>query len=281
MIGFKSKKSSSNRRRRRKQRLKKKYIRYAIFAIISYVVFLIVSLPASIAVSFVNKNPMLSRQLQLSAVSGTVWSGSAASVRISGINIGKLNWDLNLLPLLLGELSVHVNFRNQTVTTNAMSGSGTFAISFSGNINVENFTASFSADSLAPLMYGLPARFSGDINMHIDFLSLEKGRRINLKSRIVVSKAGLVSPQRIDYGDILIQASPQLAGSQLVLTDQGGPLILDGNVKLKGNGLYTVNLGLGARNSASQDLQKGLRFLGQRDATGKYRYKSKGKLANW
>ncbi len=281
MIGFKSKKSTGNKRRRRKQKLKKKYIRYAAFAVISYVIFLITSLPASVAVSFVNNNPMLSRQLQLSAVSGTLWSGSAASVQISGINIGKLNWNLKLLPLLLGELSVYVNFRNQMASAKAMSGSGTFAISFSGDVSVENFMASFSADSLGPLMYGLPARFSGDVNMHIDSLSLVKGRRINLKSRIVVSKAGLVSPQRIDYGDILIQASPQLTGSQLVLTDQGGPLILDGNIKIKGNGLYTMNLGLGARNSASQDLRNGLRFLGQRDATGKYRYKSKGKLGNW
>ncbi len=257
---------------------KRKYIRYVVFAIISYIIFLVVTLPASIGFSFVRNNPQLSRQLQFSTVSGTVWSGNIANVQISGINIGHLNWDLKLLPLLLGELSIHVNFRNKAVAGNSMSGSGTVAISFSGNISVEDFTAVFSADSLAPLMYGLPARFSGDINLHVTSLSYVKGQRINVKSRMVVSKAGLVTPQRISYGDILIQSIPQLLGSQFVLTDQGGPLILDGNIKIKGNGLYTVNLGLGARNSASQDLRNGLRFLGQRDATGKYRYKTKGKL---
>ncbi len=281
MIGFKSKTSRSSKRRRRKQKLKRKYIRYTVFAVISYVVFLIVTLPASIGFSFIKNNPQLNRQLQFSSVTGTVWSGSASSVHISGINIGQLDWDLNLLPLFLGRLSVYIKVKNQQASASTVSGTGTIAISVFGDIKVDNFTATFPIDLLTPVMYGFPARFSGDVNMHIDSLSLVKGSRINLKSRIVVSKAGLVSPQRIEYGDILIQASPQLYGSQFVLTDQGGPLILDGNIKIKGNGLYSVNLGLGARNSASKDLQTGLRFLGQRDATGKYRYQSKGKLTNW
>ncbi len=279
MIGLKSKASRSSKRRKRK--LKRRYIRYTVFAVISYFVFLVVTLPASVGFSFIKNNPQLNRQLQFTSVTGTVWSGSASAVHISGINIGQLDWNLKLLPLLFGELSVYLKINNQQSSASMLSGSGTVAISVFGDISVDNFTAAFPVDSLAPLMYGLPARFGGDVNMHIDSLSLVKGNRINLKARIVVSKARLVSPQRIEYGDILIQASPQLSGSQFVLTDQGGPLILDGNVKIKGNGLYSVNLGLGARNSASKDLQNGLRFLGQRDATGKYRYKSKDKLRNW
>ena len=217
----------------------------------------------------------------MTAVNGTIWSGNAASVQIAGINLGQLDWKLNVLPLVFGELNAYIKFSNQAVTTNKISGSGNLAVSFSGDIKVNNFTAAFSADSVAPLMYGMPARFSGDINMHIDSLVLEKGKRINLKSRIVISKAGLVSPQRIEYGDILIQASPKLLGTQLVLADQGGPLILDGNIKIEGNGVYNIRLAMGARNSASADLRTGLRFLGQRDATGKYRYKMRGKLRNW
>ncbi len=281
MIGFKSKVSRSSKRRKRKQKLRRKYIRYTLFAVILYIIFLIATLPASIGFTLVKNNSQLNRQLQFSSVTGTVWSGSASSVHISGINIGQLDWNLKLLPLLLGELSIYLNIKNSAASASNMSGSGTVSISFFGNINVEDFTAAFPIDSLAPLMYGLPARLSGDVNMHIDALSLTKGNRFNLKSRIVVSKAVLVSPQRIEYGDILIQATPQLYGSQFVLTDQGGPLILDGNIKIKGNGLYSINLGLGARNSASKDLQSGLIFLGQRDATGKYRYKMKGKLKNW
>lgn len=279
MIGLKSKASRSSKRRKRK--LKRRYIRFTVFAVISYFVFLVVTLPASVGFSFIKNNPQLNRQLQFASVTGTVWSGSASAVHISGINIGQLDWNLKLLPLLFGELSVYLKINSQQASASMLSGSGTVAISVWGDINIDKFTATFPIDLLAPLMYGLPARFGGDVNMHIDALSLTKGSRINIKSRIVVSKARLVSPQRIEYGDILIQASPQLSGSQLLLTDQGGALILDGNIKIKGNGLYSVNLGLGARNSASKDLQSGLRFLGNRDATGKYRYKTNGKLTNW
>ncbi len=281
MIGFKSKISRSSKRRKRKKGVKRKYIRYTVFAIISYIVFLIVTLPASVGFSFIKNNPQLNRQIQFSSVSGTVWSGSASSVRISGINIGQLDWNLKLLPLLLGELGVYIKVKNQQVSASTVSGAGSLAVSVFGNIKVDNFSARFPIDLLAPVLYGLPVRFGGDVNMHINSLSIEKGSRFNLKSRIVVSKARLVSPQHIEYGDILIQASPQLSGSQFVLTDQGGPLVLNGIVKLKGNGLYSINLGLDARNSASKDLRAGLGFLGRRDASGKYRYQSKGKLTNW
>lgn len=282
MIGFKLKnRRRESRNRKRKQTARRKYIRYSLFAITCYIVFLVGTLPASIAVSFINNNPQLRSQIQLTSVSGTIWSGNVVSSQIAGINVGQLNWKLNILPLLLGKISVYIKFNNKDVLANKMSGSGTISASLSGNLNVDNFRLTANADSLAPLMYGLPARFGGDINILVDELSLVKGKQINLKSRMAVSKASLVSPQRIEYGDILIQSSPNLAGSQLILTDQGGPLILDGNIKIKGNGVYNVNLGLGARNSASDDLRNGLRFLGQRDATGKYRYKSNGKLPNW
>lgn len=282
MISLKTK----NRRResRKKKRLKsirRKYIRYSLFAIACYFSFLLWTLPASIVVSFIQSNPQLNKQIQLTSVSGTIWSGNVISTHIAGVNLGYLKWELNVLPLFIGKLKLHVTFNNKSVSSNRLSGNGNVSISSSGELHVKDFSALVNVDTLAPFMYGLPARFSGDLNFHINELSLIKGKVINLKSRIVVSKAGLVSPQRIEYGDILIQSSPKLTGSQITLRDQGGPLILDGNIKLKGNGVYNVNLGMGARNSASDDLRNGLRFLGQRDATGKYHYKTNGKLTNW
>jgi len=282
MIGFKKKKVKS-KSRKRKQKLKRKYLRYGVFAVFCYLVFLIVTFPASIIASFVKSNPQLNRQVQITAVDGTIWSGSAANVRVSSVNLGQLKWNLKVLPLLLAEAVLDIKFNDKTVTGLNTSGSGIVSVSLSGDLTVKNFTGAFSADSLAPLMYGMPARFGGDINLHIDEMLLVQGQRINLKSRIVVSKARLISPQKIDYGDILIKATPKDSGTQLALTDQGGgPLILDGNVRLNGNGSYSVNLGLGARNSASADLVNGLRFIGgRRDSAGKYRYRTNGKLRNW
>jgi len=282
MIGLKFKnRRRESRKQKRKQDTRRKYIRYSLFGITCYIFFLVATLPASIAVTFVKNNPQLNNQIQLTSVSGTIWSGKVDSSQIAGIALGQLKWDLKVLPLFLGKMSVYVTFNNKGLSSNTISGSGNISISTSGDIFAEDFSAFVSVDALAPLMYGLPARFTGDLNLHIKELSLIKGKRINLNARTVVSHAGLVSPQRIEYGDILIQSAPALSGSQITLTDQGGPLILNGSIKLKGNGVYNVNLGLGARNSASEDLQKGLRFLGQRDATGKYRYKTNGKLSNW
>lgn len=282
MIGIKSKKSNRISRRKRNLLVKKrKYIRYAIFAFVCYLFFLIITLPAYIPFSFLKGNAQLQRQVKITAVTGTAWSGSASSVEIAGINLGSLNWSLNVLPLLLGELNVHIYFDNHAAASNKLSGSGTVSINLGGELRATKFRGVLSADALGPLMYGMPARFSGNMNIFIDELVLVQGQRINIKSRVVVSNAGLVSPQRIDYGNILIQSNPRGDGTQITLNDQGGPLILDGVINLKGNGIYNLSFGMGARNSASSDLETGLRFLGQRDAAGKYRYKMNGKLQNW
>lgn len=282
MIGFKSNNiKAKSRKQKRKQDKRKRYTRYGIFAVVVYLFFLVSNLPASIAVSFISDNPQLKRQLQISAVSGSIWSGSAASVQVAGLNLGRVKWDLNLLPLLLGEVNAYINFNNAAGSAGLISGSGTVAVSLGGEISLTKFSAAFSIDALAPLMYGMPARFGGDVRLHIYEMTLLQGKRINIKSRTVISNASLVSPQKINYGDVLVQSSAQALGSHFILTDQGGPLILDGKIKLKGNGIYALNFGLGARDSASSDLANGLRFLGQRDSTGKYHYKMNAKLKNW
>ena len=279
-----TKKDSSkrkSRRQRRKQNTRRKVIRYSLFAIASYIVFLIATFPASLAVSMITSNPDLQNKLKISAVSGTVWSGSAASVRVSGVNLGKVKWELSFLPILIGDISSYVNFKNTSTSASNISGSGTIVATLGGNLLLEDFSAAFPVDALTPFMYGMPARFSGDVRLHIDEMELEPGKRINLKSKINVANAGLSSPQKITYGDIIIKSNPKDAGSQLVLNDQGGPLILDGNIKIKGNGVYNINLAMGARDTASKDLENGLRFLGRRDSTGKYQYRSNGKFQNW
>jgi len=282
MISFKLKnRRRESRRQQRKKNIRRKYIRYSIFSLICYCIFLLWTLPASVALSFLNNNPQLKKHIKISSVNGTIWNGNAGSSQLSGINVGQLKWRMSFLPLLIGELQVYITFNNNSTSSDKISGSGFVSISAGGDLSVEDFSSSVNVDALSPFMYGLPARFAGDLNIHINELTLEKGQRINITSRVVVSRAGLVSPQRIEYGTILIQATPKLTGSEITLTDQGGPLILNGTVKLKGNGVYNMNLGMGARNSASDDLRNGLRFLGQRDATGKYHYKANGKLSNW
>jgi len=267
-----------SRRQRRKQNTRRKIVRYSIFAVVSYLVFLIATFPASLATSFITSNPQLKNQVKITAVSGTIWSGSAANVQISGVNLGALKWQVSALPLLIGEISSYVNFKNLSSSSSNISGSGTIAMTFGGSLMLDDFSAAFPVDALTPFMYGMPARFSGDVQLRVDEMILEPGTRMNLKSKISVANAGLVSPQKIDYGNISIQATPNDSGTQLVLNDQGGPLILDGNVKLKGNGVYNINLSMGARETASKDLENGLRFLGRRDSSGKYNYRSNGKL---
>lgn len=255
---------------------RKKYFKYVLFGLGMYVLFLIISFPASIVFGYVEKYPALSRQLKLSSVQGSIWAGQARQVRIAGIQFGHISWQLQTLPLLWGTVSIKINFSDADAK-----GYGKLAITLGGNILVEDMKVSMPIEKLAPVMYGMPVTFSGEMNALVEEMELVKGNRINVKGRVVIAKAGMAAPQRIEYGDIVLKLSPDSSGSKIILADQGGPLILNGNINLKGNGRYVIDMKLGARENASKELVTGLRFMGRRDESGIYHYTSNGKINSW
>ena len=85
-----------------------RYIKYGSFVLLLYLFFLIYTLPASVALSFIKLPP----KIKISSFSGTVWSGSATQLQYSGVDLGDIKWKLHPLNLIIAEISADISIVN-------------------------------------------------------------------------------------------------------------------------------------------------------------------------
>jgi general secretion pathway protein N len=86
----------------------KKRFQWALLAIVVYLVFLIVYLPAKQATSRLT----LPNNTKVYGVSGSIWQGQAQRATVKGVELRTLEWSLNFLPLLTGRISADIEFGN-------------------------------------------------------------------------------------------------------------------------------------------------------------------------
>ena len=73
------------------------------FGIAAFLLFALVTLPASVVLSLINL-----QGVTLSGVSGSIWNGRAEAVRAGTLNVGSVEWNLDVLALFTGKLGANV-----------------------------------------------------------------------------------------------------------------------------------------------------------------------------
>ncbi len=237
-----------------------------------YCFFLISNLPAKMAISWVM--PKSNSGISIVAPEGSVWSGKLASVGAKGINVNNFKWDLNLFPLLYGNLSIDFVFGDSETH-------GTGAINFgmnSNRIEVEDLMAQMPISFLEPLMVGVPAKLDGQLSAHFDSIVFAPGDEILAKGNLVWNSAAITVLQTVQLGDLKLSLLPRDKGSHGVLKDAGGPLILDGTVQISNKGQYQAAIKVGTRSTAEAALKQSMPFLGRAGADGKVQIRRSGRL---
>lgn len=258
-------------------RLTKRGVRLILLGVAVYLVFLVVSLPASFLTRYVLPAMPAARNLQLQGVNGSIWNGQAAEARFNNFNLGKLNWEFNAWGLLLGNLDMLLRFRNDTTQ-----GRARINLGLGGSLSANNVDVQMPAERLAPLMYGFPVSLAGEVHGNLKELELEPGETLQGRGRIVWRAAALRAPQNIELGDIVTTLEPVNRGSKLVIKDQGqGPVETDITITVKGNGEYKMNGWFKPRDASQQHITEALRLIGRADNAGRYWVAYNGTLRGW
>lgn len=247
----------------------KKNIQYILIVIALYLFFLMINLPASVVFSFIT----LPNNVKLSSISGTLWSGKASRLNVSGIDLGSLKWELHPLNLIIGELSADVSVVNNKQYINTE-----VSLSFSGKIELEETRFSIDLTSLQPLIYGMPFSYAGKASGYFPISFFHKNEYIGLNGKLSLTSMEMLSPQRQPFGDFVIDFRAEKEGATSgKIKDSGGVLNMSGQLMLKKNGQFDFSAKLAARETGSS-LEKVLSFLGKKDATGRVQIKSTIKL---
>ncbi|HDZ56306.1 MAG TPA: type II secretion system protein N [Pseudomonas xinjiangensis] len=201
-------------------------------------------------------------QVTLQGLSGTLWSGQVRQMKVNGIEQGAVTWDWRPGPLLAGRIALDVVWqpRNSRVEATLKIGASSMVLE---DVNGRLDAASMAALNKAPFVLG------GSWLLDVPFLELHDLERVgDASGRLVWENAAGGLPQPLPLGHL----SADLTGADdwlvFSLSDQGGPLGLDGTARWRPGQPMFIEARLKARADAEAGLAGGLGMLGQADADG-------------
>ena len=238
----------------------KKSIKYISFVIILYLFFLIINIPATLVISSIK----VPNNIKISSISGTLWSGEINKLTYSGVNLGRLNWELSPLNLLIGEL-----FADVSIVNKKQSFTSEVKIFSSGKIELEETRFNFNLSTLQPLTYGMPFSYDGRVSGYFPVSFIYKNNYVGVNGKLSLYDIEMISPQRQSFGDFSIDFRAEKEGATSgKIKDNGGQLNLTGELSLRKNGQFKISAKLAARDKNSS-LDKVVSFLGRKDIEGR------------
>ena len=207
--------------------------------------------------------PMAHRQLRCARIAGSVWDGYCGGAIVRGTSLGTVTWRVQPAELLKARLGAHLT----AVRANA-SMSADVAIGLDGTVAARNVVIDLP---LKPAFVpALPPFISGKAVADLRRLEVTRAgviRRIQgrIEVRHLIDSSGQVTP----LGSFIV-TFPGGAGEPVGrLRDLGGPLALEGSLRLTAQPGYVLNARVAARSDAVPSLLNALEYLGTPDAEGR------------
>lgn len=261
--------------------ISKRTLAYIGLGLLAYGVFLVASAPASLLTRYIVPNTPVSQRLALEGPRGSVWNGEVASAQFAHLDLGRMHWQINTLPLALGRLDADVRFDGD-----ANKGHGNVMLGLSRQFEAEDVYLSLPAEQLIPFIPVLQ-RFrinaAGELQASLDQARVVPGETLNARGRIVWRDARLLVPYNMDLGNFVATLAPEGEGARIEVEDQGeaGPVMLKATVQVTGEGAFDVRARLKARDTSQQHITSALRALGRPDGEGWVSVTRKGVLPGW
>jgi general secretion pathway protein N len=240
-----------------------------VLGIVSFLVFAIWTLPASVLLRWLPPN------VHVDGVHGSAWRGNAAVVEVGSAMLGEARWTLHPLALFIGHVKADVNvkrldgFAQGVVTASAK------------QIKLTDLSASLPLAALPPEI--VPGGWMGTVNLRLSSLQLEQGWPTALTGTVEVLQ--LTGPARnpTNIGSYKVafpapNASADATTLVGAITDVGGPMQITGTLQLKSDRTYLIDGLIAARPDAPRDVSNALQFLGPPDAQGRRPFSLSGSL---
>jgi general secretion pathway protein N len=236
----------------------KRNIWLIIVGVLAFVGIIVARLPAS----WVAPGP--SAAVTCSDIDGTIWNGSCSQLTAYRQAYGDLSWEVHPSRLLAGKLNASVILTRGNGSARAVVETG-----LDKNIVARDVHADLSVDPT--LLPQLPGDLRGTLHADLNLLSLHgeviravEGR---LEVHDLIQGAGAAAQS---LGGYSLEFPPGTSGPPVGhLRDLGGPLAVDGSVRLTPEPGFSVEGLVSARPTAPADLQHDIQFLGSPDAQGR------------
>ncbi len=236
----------------------------------AYIVFLIMTAPA--ALSYAKLRPRIA-PLNLSDVSGTLWSGHAGSLSYAALHLTDLNWSMHPFGLLLGRLESGL-----TLNDSALHGSVTLGRTLGGTLYLTDLDGEAELPALqASGLLKIILPITGQAQFALSRLRYSDGKLIAAEGTIDVKHAETLVPQ-LALGDFHVQLETLQAGIKATLSDRGGALRAQGVAMISPDGRYQFNGTFSPRDPNQTNLLQYLRMMGPMGKDGRVSVNTNGHI---
>jgi Type II secretion system (T2SS), protein N len=219
---------------------------------------------------------LLAPTLLCDSPSGTIWGGSCGVLRSGTLTLSDVHWSTHPAGLLRARLILDLVSMDPRAV-----GRTRLTAHINGELEIDGLEARL------PLENGLslfPSGWSGSLELAIEHAVVRHGQLSALQGRARLLQLRSVQPSA-DLGsielDVPAPAGDASGGTRPIvgaLRDIGGPLSLQGQAQLSGDGAYEISGTVVPRSGASPDLQQALQLLGPPDAQGRYAFSLAGTI---
>lgn len=241
--------------------------RYIWLGALLYLLFLIVTAPASLLVWLLPKPAGV--EIVLQQPRGTLWRGEVQRVALkpasgSVAELGRLTWTMRWLPLLRGEMAADIELAGGPASARGLVAAGP------GKLRLQGFDARFPAALLPPFFPALHlVQPGGEVRFHSEAFTLSHSAGSGqAQLSWLGAESGLA--RRHTLGDYRLTANAGESGGALQLRTLSGALQLQGDGHWDKSGVLGFKGTARALPEKQAELQGLLKLFGTEQADGSY-----------
>lgn len=243
-----------------------------ILAVLLYLIFLVVYLPAKWLVSIAP----LPMNVSLSGVSGTLWDGQAALVQFGPRQVESVQWQLSPWALFIGQVRLAVSLGSRAT---AVSGKAAVTWSMSG-LSIQDLR--FDApDSFLIAGARLPfgTEIKGDVSLMLAELVQGEPLCEQLSGKLFLNQSDMKNQfGAYPLGNMALALSCQDGQAAISMTEADNKLGISGIILLGADNSIKVTAKVKATEGQPEDMRNSLAYLGKPDSQGYYPVNYQGRI---
>ena len=243
--------------------------RSALVGTVAYLLFLLMAAPAAKVLPVFQSRL---QNVQLAGVEGSLWSGKAAQLDVSPLQLKDVNWSFRPFGLFVGCAVFDIHGRLQAQRIQAKVGS-----TFLGRPYLSDVRGRISANDLFYWLGLKQVQLDGQLDFDIEDVEWSESGLPAMAGTASWSLAQLVSPVALVLGKVQLVTQIEDAVTRGRLETTGGALLVQADVELKPDGAYRFDANIQQKGDVPQAVSKFLStFAEYKD--GNYRLEWADKL---
>jgi hypothetical protein len=223
--------------------------------------------------------PWLPPGVSCITVTGSIWHGSCAGLVLAGQPYGDVGWTLHAGALLSLTLDAHISVVRGPAKASADITTGLAGLSGllrgTGNVTLRNVVADLPLD--AGLLPQVPTTWGGKAHLELARLTLTHALPTDVQGKIDVHDLVDRQSGNTVIGSYSLTFLPGASGLTAEIHDLGGPLAVQGILRITQPHDYDLDVHLTARPTAPPDVLQLLKNL-PLDAQGRQEFEEEGKF---